>query len=168
MIPARKKAKNNSDYTNRLNVVMAIIFLLAGILVYKLFSLQITQYDFYTALAMDQHQVFNMLKPERGRIFIQDGQDGDGKYYPIATNKEYAHVYAIPKKIQNIEKTAEIFYEIFNKKEVEKKVDELLEDDEYFKELTEGFNPLLLPEKDIKEKEEILNIKRELEIKLKK
>ena len=99
MISVRKKAKNNFDCTNRLNVVMAIIFLLTGILVYKLFSLQITQYDFYTALAMDQHQVFNMLKPERGRIFIQDGQSGNGGYYPIATNKEYALIYAISKKI---------------------------------------------------------------------
>ncbi|MCK5510090.1 penicillin-binding protein 2 [Candidatus Parcubacteria bacterium] len=171
MIPARKKAKNNSDYTNRLNVVMAIIFLLAGILVYKLFSLQIMQYDLYTALAMDQHQVFNMLSPERGKIFIQDGQDGNGKYYPIATNKEYALVYAIPKKIENIEKTAEIFYEIFNKKEAEKEVDELLGSDEYFKELAEDFNPELAQKKDDinkKEKEEFLLIKKELEIKLRK
>ncbi|MCK4539622.1 penicillin-binding protein 2 [Candidatus Parcubacteria bacterium] len=171
MILAKKKAKNNSDYTNRLNVVMVIIFLLAGILAYKLFNLQVIQHDLYAALAMDQHQVFNTLKPERGRIFIQDGQAGNGEYYPVATNKEYALIYAIPKKIQNAEKTAEIFYEIFNKKEAEKEVDALLDSDEYFKELTEDFNPLLARKKDAiskKEKEEFLKIKRELEIKLRK
>ncbi|MEA1963368.1 MAG: penicillin-binding protein 2 [Patescibacteria group bacterium] len=168
MILARKKAKNNLDYINRLNVVMAIIFLLVGILIYKLFSLQIMQYDLYAALAMDQHQVFNMLNPERGKIFIQDGQSGNGKYYPIATNKEYALVYAIPKKIQNVEKTAEIFYEIFNKKEIEKKVDELLGDDEYFKELIEDFDSQKKDDINKKEKEEFLQIKKELEIKLRK
>ena len=153
MILKGKKAKNNHDYANRLNVIMAIIFLLAGILIYRLFSLQVAQYDLYTALASDQHQVFNKLNPKRGKIFIQDGQDNNGGYYPLATNKEYALVYVIPKKIQNIEKTAEIFYEIFDKKEVAKEVIELLDNDEYFKEF---------------EKDEFLEIKKELEIKLRK
>ena len=171
MIPTRRKEKNNSDYTNRLNVIMAIIFLLAGIVVYKLFNLQILEHELYTALASDQHQVFNMLKPERGRIFIQDGQTGNGEYYPIAINKQYARVYAIPKKIKNAEETAEAFYEIFDKESVEKEVKVLLKSDEYFEELSEDFNPLLALKKEelsISEKEEFLLIKRELEIKLRK
>ncbi|MEK7098009.1 MAG: hypothetical protein AAB906_04125, partial [Patescibacteria group bacterium] len=73
--------KNN----NRINIVMAIIFLLGGGLLAKLYSLQISSFDLYAARATSQHQVSAVLQPERGRIFIQD-KDGANKLYPVASN----------------------------------------------------------------------------------
>ena len=127
----RRSYKRQKIKDNRLNLILAIIFLLVGLVLAKLYSLQVLKYDWYVALASDQHQVYAQLTPERGQILIQDSPEGDNsKLYPIAVNKDFALVYAVPKKIKNAEEVAEKLYEIFNQTEVEKEVDEMLAKDE--------------------------------------
>ena len=53
---------------NRLRIVVAVIFLLFGGIIFKLYTLQIRQFDFYTAMAASQHEFYNELKPERGKF----------------------------------------------------------------------------------------------------
>jgi cell division protein FtsI/penicillin-binding protein 2 len=57
----RNSNKTNSSRpeinNNRLRLVVAIIFLFTGSLVYRLYYLQISQCDAYTALASGQHDV---------------------------------------------------------------------------------------------------------------
>lgn len=156
----RKKQKEAHDRYNRLNFIMTIVFLLAGLLVFQLIKIQIFQYDLYAALAQDQHQVYNQLLPERGDILIQDKSNEGEELYPLATNKDFALVYAIPDKIENPQKTAEVLFDIFDKENLEKEVDELLEEDEYFKEEIEEN----ISEAGKKSKAEFKAIKRELEI----
>lgn len=162
---ARNKRQNQGkEFDNRLHIILAIIFLFVGIVIFRLFNLQVSKYDLYVALASDQHQVYNKLDAERGKIFIQDGyNDNTSKLYPMATNKDFALVYAVPKKVENDEKVSETLYDIFDKANVEKEVDELLEADDFFmnNEIDEG----ILPDK---EKEDFKKIKRELEIDLRK
>lgn len=125
-----KKKQNNNDKINnsRISLITAIIFLSAGAIIYKLVDLQILNYDLYHSLASDQHQVYNMLNPVRGRIFIQnDVKDSDNNLYPIATNKNFALLFAVPKDIKDIkeaERISENLYEIFKKMGVEEEVDE--------------------------------------------
>ncbi len=131
---ARNKRKNQGrEFDNRLHIILAVIFLFVGVVVLRLFNLQVSKYDLYVALASDQHQVYNKLDAERGKIFIQDGLDEyNSKLYPIATNKDFALVYAVPKKIVNSEEASEQLYELLDKIEVEEEVDEMLEADEFF------------------------------------
>ncbi len=169
---------------NRINVVITIIFLLGALVLYRLYDLQIKKYDLYVALASSQHVAYNKLQPKRGRIFIQDSH-GEGKLYPIATNKDFALVYAVPKDIQNPEEVATKLYEIFNKEEVEKEVDELFaqEDRNVMNEKIKILKDLKGEERKEKEKEilddynnmindkdfkELREIKREAEINLRK
>ena len=91
---------------NRINLVIAVIFLLGGLVLYRLYDLQIRKYDLYVALASSQHVAYSKLEPARGRIFIQDSY-GESKLYPIATNKDFALVYAVPKDIENPQEVAE-------------------------------------------------------------
>ncbi len=104
----------NRISTNRLRLVVAIIFLLIGALVYKLFAVQIGQCDLYTALASSQHQVYSQLKPERGKIFLSEDINGQEKLYPLATNKDFAMVYVVPKEITDPRGFAEKLYLFFD------------------------------------------------------
>jgi len=132
-----KKAINRQDIyknNNRINLMMAIIFLLGSLILYKLYNLQVVEHDLYTALASGQHQIYSHLEPERGKIFIQDNSGGSSgsEIYPVATNKEFALVYAIPKEIKEPQKIAESLYIIFKQSEVEQEVEQLMQqlDDE--------------------------------------
>lgn len=121
----KKTVKNN----NRINIVMAIIFLLGGGLLAKLYSLQISSFDLYAAKAAGQHQVSAVLQPERGRIFIQD-KDGANKLYPVASNKKFALLYAVPRDVKEPEKLAEVLFAFFRQEQSEKDIDKKMDEDE--------------------------------------
>lgn len=99
----------------RWRLVVAVIFLLSGALVYRLFSLQIKESDIYTALAANQQQVSKKLSPERGNIYFTGQLGGQETLYPAATNKEFAVLFAVPKDIADPAALAEKFYEFFDK-----------------------------------------------------
>ena len=150
------KRERNQYSNNRINLIMAIVFLLGGLTIGKLYSLQIMKYDLYTARASGQHQIFSKLEPERGKIFIQDNPDNNSnnKFYPIATNKEFALVYAIPKNVKKPRELAEQLYKIFKQTETEKEVDELLDGLEKNNELNKEFR--------IVKREAEINLKKEI------
>lgn len=157
-----KKKVRKKEINNRLYVIMAIIFLLVGSVIARLYNLQVSKYDLYIALASDQHQVYNKLEAKRGRIFMQDNKNStDNELYPVATNKDFALAYAIPKEVENPEELAVKLYEIFDKNEVEKEVDKLLEGDDYFLGVQISLDE---SEEKKKEIEEFKKVKRDLEI----
>jgi len=133
-----KKRQNSADKINnsRINLIIAIVFLLAGIVIYKLIDLQVLNYDLYYSLASGQHQIYNLLSPTRGRIFIQnDVKSADNQLYPIATNKNFALLFAVPKDVKEAEKISEQLYIIFKQKKIEAEVEEIFkrEDDNSLK-----------------------------------
>lgn len=180
-----KKNINKID-NNRVNLILAIIFLLVGSILFKLFNLQILKHDWYMMLASNQHQILNQLEPSRGRIFLQDEPNNTGdNLYPVATNKNYALVYAIPKDIDDKNNFAEQLYNIFKSQQIEKEVEDKLvkEEEDNLKKLLEKITSLNEEDKKIKEAEiiknnsnllldkkyqEIRQIKKEAEIKLRK
>ncbi len=86
--------------TNRLYLVRLVFFIFLLVIVYKLGSLQILHYDFYSALASRQHDILSKLIPERGQIFVQDSTAG-GKIYPVAVNRPLKLLFAVPREIQD-------------------------------------------------------------------
>lgn len=156
--------KGNRENNSRLNLIVAIIFLSASLLIGRLFNLQILNYDYYTALASDQHLVFSQLEANRGQIFYQDNQVGEAsKLYPVATNKEFALVYAVPNMIEKPEEVAVKIYEVFDKEGVEKEVDAILAEDEFFKKTPEEMSA-----EEWTMREEYKKTKREIEIETRK
>jgi hypothetical protein len=53
----------------------------------------------YRVLASGQHDLEAKLLPERGRILIKDSLDG--KYYPLAANRDSWLLYAEPRRIED-------------------------------------------------------------------
>ena len=95
----------------RLYLVVFFIILIGFVLVFRLFSLQILQHDFYKVLAENQHQTYQILFPKRGEIFIKDrfyGMNPSSQLFPLAVNKELLMVYAVPKKIEDKEEVAKL------------------------------------------------------------
>lgn len=93
---------------------MAFIFLLAGALLYRLFEVQIRECDLYTAMAANQQNVSRELMPARGKIFVTEEMNGQEKLYPLATNKDLAVLYAVPKEVADPAFLAERFFEFFD------------------------------------------------------
>lgn len=85
------------------------LFLFWFLIVARLFNLQILNYGIYSALASGQHEVYEKLFPARGRIFVRENTTpaGGAGLYPLAANREYDLIYAVPKEIKNATDTAE-------------------------------------------------------------
>ncbi len=98
MVRSRRTA--DQWWQDRLLVLRAMFVVVAGVLVWRLFTLQILEHGFYTALADDQHQYSQSLEPERGEILVHDRQSPTG-VYPLATNRTLHLLYAVPKQIKD-------------------------------------------------------------------
>ena len=99
--------EKTSDGDRRLKLIKLVIFLFAGVIALRLFSLQVLNNDFYSALAAGQHEIYKAIFPERGRILMQEvggsSATQDEKLYPLATNQSLYLVYVDPRKIENAE-----------------------------------------------------------------
>ncbi len=118
----KNKTKSGKVNNNRWLFVVALIFLFMGSLIFQLYAVQIKKSDFYIAMASAQHQVFSQLSPERGKIYFSEKNSDDSKLYPIATNKEFAEVYVVPKDISDPRAVAEKLYTFFDEARVKAEI----------------------------------------------
>lgn len=114
----RQQNTADKNINSRLRLFAALIFLLLGAIIYRLYFLQIIQGDWYSLLASDQHQVSSQLRSERGKIMLHEKLNGRDQLYPLATNKDFAFLYVVPKDIQDPQSLAEKFFEFFDKPEL--------------------------------------------------
>lgn len=96
-------------WSSRLNLVVIIIVLMASGLVFRLFQKQILEHDTYLAQAEGQYIVKKDLPAQRGKIFASD-------MYPLATNRQYWQVLAVPRNIKNPDDVAAKLAPILNMK----------------------------------------------------
>ena len=89
----------------RINLVFFLFLIFVGFIFYRLFYLQISQGDLYKALAEGIHSSSPRFETERGEIFFS-------KMEPLAVNKEFFLVFALPQKVKNPEETAKKLSEI--------------------------------------------------------
>ncbi|MEI7498631.1 MAG: penicillin-binding protein 2 [Candidatus Falkowbacteria bacterium] len=113
--PSRRKAKTSS-FTLRARFLLALVFILGGTIIGQLFRLQIINHQQYVDSATFQQQGYAQVTPDRGRIFIQDsaGSEDDSELFPLATNKQYALVYARPSEVTYPSGLAEKIYALIN------------------------------------------------------
>ncbi|MFH1610540.1 MAG: penicillin-binding protein 2 [Patescibacteria group bacterium] len=90
--------------TARINVISALFLLLAGIIIFRLFVLQIVKHSFFERLATGQHGILEELTPSRGIIYAKDK---DNNLFAVAENKEKYLLYAVPSMIESASTTLE-------------------------------------------------------------
>lgn len=85
--------------SKRLNIVIVLIIIFAAALVFRLFQKQIFQHASYLAAAEGQYIIKKELPAQRGKIYASD-------MFPLATNRQYWQVLAVPRNIKNPDETA--------------------------------------------------------------
>lgn len=91
----------------RINIVLFFIFLGAGMVITRLFYLQIQQGNFYKAMGQGQQTSLLDAKGERGNIYFSNGE-------PLALTERAAYVFISPTEITEKEKVVEELSKILN------------------------------------------------------
>lgn len=86
-----------------LGLYIFFLVILAAIIA-RLFSLQVLSHEVYEGLAKNQHELYEILVPVRGEVFVRDGRNG--KSAAVVTNIEKNLVFAVPPEIVDKQKTA--------------------------------------------------------------
>ena len=89
----------------RVDAFMYGMIAFATLIILKLFVIQVVDHESYVALASGQHELFQKLYPERGRVFVHDSKDG--KLVPVITNQKLAFLYADPRYVKDAAMTAQ-------------------------------------------------------------
>ena len=93
-------------------------FLVAGIIVTaQLFRIQVLSRGFYTALADGQHELFQHLFPERGRIYASDPKTGQVSL--VAANRSSSLAYAEPFHVKEPKHAAYVLAPLLGLDEIE-------------------------------------------------
>lgn len=101
----------------RTNFILFFIFLAGGLLLSRLFSLQIIEGDYYKAQATGQQNYIFEEEGKRGYVFFKGGEI-------LALTKDAPYVFVSPEEIINKEETAESLSKMINinKEEIVKRM----------------------------------------------
>lgn len=101
---AKKKHNVSKPLEKRISFVLFVFCFFALLIMAKLFDFQVLKFDFYAALASDQHDIYKKLFPERGTIYLKDKEltllSNQESLYPVALNKDYNLIFAQPKYLK--------------------------------------------------------------------
>jgi len=92
----------------RINFVIIIVFLIGGIVLSRLFYLQINQGDFYKAMAQGQQTSLSETQGERGEVSFKNGE-------VLAMTEKEPYLFISPEEIKEKEQTAELLSPVINK-----------------------------------------------------
>lgn len=130
----RSAATHGKPAVDRVDLLRIGFLVLGGLIMVRLFIIQVVQGSDYKALAFDTHELFQELIPERGEILVHDKYTTNGTV-PIATNKILSEVHAEPTHITDANATAEALAPLLNipKKDLLEKLDKPGDPDEILK-----------------------------------
>lgn len=83
----------------RFSILIAGAFTVYGALIFRLYDLQIAKGDTYAAKASSQFSAGETLDAPRGVIYFTDK---NGNRTPVAVNRDFPVVYAVPKEIADV------------------------------------------------------------------
>jgi len=120
----KKKHRVGKSLEKRISFLLYVFCFCTLLITAKLFDFQVLKFDFYAALASDQHDIYKKLFPERGTIYLKDREltllSNQESLYPAALNKDYNLIYAQPKNLKKpVEEIAKILVPLLDLKEDE-------------------------------------------------
>lgn len=104
--PTRFANHERSSESDRIHFVLIAMSLFAGIIGIRIFFLSVIKHGTYVALAEAQHALEQTIQPVRGTIFATSQIDAT-KRIPIASNRTYGLLYAVPQDVMNKDQTAD-------------------------------------------------------------
>ncbi len=94
-----------------INLILFLIFIFAGVIIGRLFFLQVIKADFYSALAQGQNNNFLKIQGDRGKIFLKDKNEN---LYPVGTNRDGKFCFLFLDEIKKKEEIADSLSKILN------------------------------------------------------
>ena len=113
--------KKNLQLT-RMSLLFVTVFIISGLVILRLFYLQILAHGYYSEVARTEQFGTTVLPARRGEIFIEDYHSGES--YRLATNTTLSMVYADPTLIDDPDLVAETLAPLLFDLEEEKERDE--------------------------------------------
>ncbi len=93
------EARRPKTPLNRLKIILIIQYTIVGIIVLRLFWLQVVKSNYYRTVAAKEHYGYTELPARRGEILIRDNNSKD--LYRVATNTTLDLAYADPTLVKN-------------------------------------------------------------------
>ena len=90
---------------NRPKIILAVLYGIVGIIILRLFWLQVVQQGYYQTIANKEHYGYTELPARRGEILIRDYNSNE--LYRLATNTTLDLIFADPTLVKNPEKVVE-------------------------------------------------------------
>jgi len=112
-----KRSNNYFSGFSRLDFLNLFILVISAVIIGRLFFLMIIKHDDYAKIAESQQLVKKANMPTRGNIYIHDQKFTEDVLAPVAINKKYYLVYAVPNKISNVSSTAKLLAPILEEDE---------------------------------------------------
>ena len=145
------EARRPKSPLNRLKIILLIQYGIIGIIILKLFWLQVIQQNYYRTIAAKEHYGYTELPARRGEILIRDNSSKD--LYRVATNTTLDLVYADPSLVKNPDIIVETLTPLlFNLEEARN--EDLARIEEERKKLEPVLTEIEKQEKELKELEE--------------
>lgn len=152
MIIEHRRPKRKID---RAKIAIAFSIFLSGVLIFRLFYLQVFEHNYYQNLAAKEHSGYTELPARRGEIMLQDYHSKET--FKIATNMTLDTLYADPTLIKNPQLVAQTLTDLlFNIEEARGNETKRIEEEK------KKIDPNLTAE----EKEKILTAKTNEELKV--
>ncbi len=82
------------EIEKRSRIWLILMIVVGAALIYKLFSMQIIEYDRYQQKVIDNVQKYNIVQADRGSIY-------DRNMVPLATNATVYRVFIDPSKMED-------------------------------------------------------------------
>jgi len=85
----------------RLKLMGVFVLAVGGLLLWRMFDIQILKHDQYLSKAQDQQRYEKVEMAQRGRILVHDSNIDDTVYYPLAMDIKSFAVWAVPRQIKD-------------------------------------------------------------------
>ncbi len=105
----KRTRRNSQSFQGKISVIHFLFIILFLFLGYRLYNIQVKENLKFVNQAEALHDTTTILPPNRGLIYFQDKNK---EYIPVAINKKYDSLYAIPKEIENPEEASELLSKI--------------------------------------------------------
>ncbi len=105
----KRSRRNIQSFQGRISVIHFLFIILFLFLGCRLYNIQVKENLKFVNQAEALHGTTTILPPDRGLIYFQDKNK---EYIPVAINKKYDFLYAVPNEIENPEEASELLSEI--------------------------------------------------------
>ncbi len=83
----------------RLRVMGVIVVLIAVVLAFRLFDIQVTKHSHYLALAQGQQRFEKIEMAQRGKVYVHDSFSDPNSYYPLAFDVKKFAIWIVPHQV---------------------------------------------------------------------